>query len=186
MTDPTSLPNFSPPAPESAGGSGAPAADGQLQKRVLDALQGEGFRPEVDADGDVSYKVEGQQLFVRCVDGEPAMMRVFGQWQITDDLPQDITKQLLAANDVSLSLNIVKTGLANGNLIVTGEHLVAAGDDVAALVQSTTQMVLTAVQLWHQAVTSDGPHAANSDQPPAVAQTMAQAAQGDAEDGQQQ
>src|SRR5579875_770189 len=103
MTDPTSLPNFAPPnsAPS------APAGGSQLQQRVLDALQSEGFRPEVDADGDVSYKVEGQQLFVRCVDGEPAMMRVFGQWQITDDLPQDITKQLLAANDVSLSLNIV-------------------------------------------------------------------------------
>ena len=182
MTDPTSLPNFSPPA----SGQSAPAGDSQLQGRVLAALQEEGFRPEVDADGDVSYKVEGQQLFVRCVDGEPAMMRVFGQWQITDDLPQDITKQLLAANDVSLSLNIVKTRLANGNLIVTGEHLVSEADDVKTLVQSTTQMVLTAVQLWHQAVTSDGPHAANSDQPPAVAQTMAQAAQGEAEDGQQQ
>lgn len=180
MTDPTSLPNFSPSASEPS----APAGDGQLQSRVLAALQEEGFRPDVDADGDVSYKVEGQQLFVRCVDGEPAMMRVFGQWQITDDLPQDVTKQLLAANDVSLSLNIVKVGLANGNLIVTGEHLVAAADDVKALVQSTTQMVLTAVQLWHQAVTSDGPHAANSAEPPAVAQAMADAAQDDA--GQQQ
>ena len=173
MTDPTSLPNFAPPAPASS----APSGDNQLQQRVLDALQSEGFRPEVDADGDVSYKVEGQQLFVRCVDGEPAMMRVFGQWQITDDLPQDITKQLLAANDVSLSLNIVKTGLANGNLIVTGEHLVSDADDVKTLVQSTTQMVLTAVQLWHQAVTSDGPHAATSSEPPAVAQAMAQAVQ---------
>lgn len=172
MTDPTSLPNFAPPA---TAPTAATAGDSSLQQRVLAALQDEGFRPEVDADGDVSYKVEGQQLFVRCVDGEPAMMRIFGQWQITDDLPQDITKQLLAANDVSLSLNIVKTGLANGNLIVTGEHLVSAADDVKSLVQSTTQMVLTAVQLWHQAVTSDGPHAANSDQPPAVAQAMAQA-----------
>ncbi|WP_181445488.1 hypothetical protein [Flexivirga caeni] len=172
MTDPTSLPNFAPPAAPSV-----PAGGNQLQQRVLEALQSEGFRPEVDADGDVSYKVEGQQLFVRCVDGEPAMMRVFGQWQITDDLPQDITKQLLAANDVSLSLNIVKTGLANGNLIVTGEHLVSGADDVKALVQSTTQMVLTAVQLWHQAVTSDGPHAATSAEPPAVAQAMAEAVQ---------
>lgn len=181
MTDPTSLPNFAPPASAPS----APVGDGQLQARVMAALQEEGFRPELDDDGDVSYKVEGQQLFVRCVDGEPAMMRIFGQWQITDDLPQDVTKQLLAANDVSLSLNIVKTGLANGNLIVTGEHLVSPADDVKTLVQSTTQMVLTAVQLWHQAVTSDGPHAANSDEPPAVAQAMAEAAQGDA-DGQQQ
>ena len=28
------------------------------------------------------------------------------------------------------------------------------------LLQSTTQMVVHAVQMWHQAATSDGPHAA--------------------------
>lgn len=50
--------------------------------------------------------------------------------------------------------------------MVTGEHLVSQGDDVRGLLQSTTQMVLQAVQLWHQSVTGDGPHAANSAEPP--------------------
>lgn len=159
MTDPTSIPNFPPPAGESP-----------LRGRVLDALQDEGFRPDIDTDGDVSFKVEGQQLFVRCMEGEPAMMRIFGQWQITEDLPQDVLKHLLAANDVTLSLNIIKTGIANGTLVVTGEHLVSQHDDVKQLVQSTTQMVLQAVQLWHRAVTSDGPHAATSAEPPAIQQ----------------
>ncbi|WP_246136485.1 hypothetical protein [Leekyejoonella antrihumi] len=154
MTDPTSLPNFPPPADEHP-----------LRGRVLDALQDDGYRPDLDADGDVGFKVEGQQLFVRCMEGEPAMMRVFGQWQITDEIPKDLTKQLLAANDVTLSLNIIKAGIANGTLVVTGEHLVAQHDDLTGLLQSTTQMVLQAVQLWHQAVTGDGPHAANSAPP---------------------
>ncbi|WP_265444834.1 hypothetical protein [Flexivirga meconopsidis] len=173
MTDPTSLPNFPPPADEHP-----------LRGRVLDALQDEGFRPDIDSDGDVSYKVEGQQLFARCMEGEPAMLRIFGQWQITDDLPQDVTKQLLAANDVTLSLNIIKTGIANGTLVVTGEHLVAQNDDVRSLVQSTTQMVLQAVQLWHQSVTGDGPHAATSAQPPNIGQPGADGEQPPA-DGEQ-
>ncbi|TWE07913.1 hypothetical protein [Rudaeicoccus suwonensis] len=164
MTDPTSIPNFPPPAGESP-----------LRGRVLDVLQDEGFRPDIDTDGDVSFKVEGQQLFVRCMEGEPAMMRIFGQWQITEDLPQDVLKHLLAANDVTLSLNIIKTGIANGTLVVTGEHLVSQHDDVKQLVQSTTQMVLQAVQLWHRAVTSDGPHAATSAEPPAIQQPAPEA-----------
>ena len=69
---------------------------------------------------------------------------------------------------------------ANGGIFKPqGEALNGAADDVKVLVQSTTQMVLTAVQLWHQAVTSDGPHAANSAEPPAIAQVMAEASQED-------
>ena len=35
------------------------------------ALGEEGFRPEVDTDGDVAVRVEGQMLFVRCFDTSP-------------------------------------------------------------------------------------------------------------------
>lgn len=152
MTDPTSLPNLNKSAPDKH----------PLRDRVSEALQKEGYRPEVDADGDLGFKVEGQQLFARCVEGNPAMMRVFGQWQITDEVPNDLTKQLNAANDVTLSLNIIKAGIANHTLVVTGEHLVTDDTDLAPLLQMTTQMLLQAVQLWHQAATGDGPHAADS------------------------
>lgn len=166
MTDPTALPNFPTPGNEPAAPASnepvfaGPGEPSPTRDRVLQVLETEGFRPEVDGDGDVSFKVEGQQLFVRCIDGQPAMIRVFGQWQIGDDVPADLTKRLLAANDVTLTLNIIKAGIANGNLVVTGEHLVSPDADLAMLVQSTTQMVIQAVQMWHQAALSDGPHAA--------------------------
>lgn len=160
MTDPTAIPNFNPtpsapPQPESTGNA--------LRDRVIHVLNESGLLAEVDQDGDIAYKVDDQQLFVRTVDGEPALMRVFGQWSITDDLPQDLTKQLLAANDVTLSLSIIKTAIANHTLVVTGEHLVGPESDLKMLLDSTTQMVLQAVQFWHQSVTSDGPHAADTD-----------------------
>ncbi len=152
MTDPTSMPNFPPPADEHP-----------LRGRVLDVLQDIQAQPDIDPDGDVSFTVQDQQLFVRCTEGEISLMRIFGQWQITDDMPTDITKQLMACNDVSLSLNIIKTGIANGTLVVSGEHLVQDGDNLEMMVASTTQMVLQAVQLWHQTVLGDGPHVADTD-----------------------
>ena len=140
MTDPTSLPNFPPPA-----------GDAPLRGRVLDALQDEGFRPDIDGDGDVSFKVEGQQLFVHCAEGEVPVMRVFGQWQIGEDLPADEMLRLTNANDLSLRLNIVKAGINAGTLVVTCEHIVLPGShDVKQLLQLSYQLVLTAVQMWHQ------------------------------------
>ena len=142
MTDPTSLPNFPPPPSEHP-----------LRGRVLDALIDEGLEPNIDQDGDVAFTFQEQQLFVRCVEGEFTIMRLFGQWQVGDDVPQDALSQLQACNDLNLGLHVVKAGLANGTLVVTGEHIVAPETDVRALLGLTTQLVLSAVHMWHEIIT---------------------------------
>jgi hypothetical protein len=80
-------------------------------------------------------------------------MRVFGQWQIGEDVPQDLLTQLQTCNDLTLRLNIVKAGIANNTLVVTGEHVVSPETNVAVLLQVTTQLVLSAVHMWHEAIT---------------------------------
>ena len=139
MTDPTSLPNFPPPADEHP-----------LRGRVLDILVDLGLAPNLDTDGDVAFTVNEQQLFIRCTEGEVEIMRVFGQWQIADNLPDDLLTQYRAANDLSLRLNIVKAGINAGTLVVTCEHIIMPGADVRQLLQLSYQLVLTAVQMWHQ------------------------------------
>jgi len=142
MTDPTSLPNFPPPPSEHP-----------LRGRVLDALIDEGLEPNIDQDGDVAFTFQEQQLFVRCVEGEFTIMRLFGQWQVGDDVPQDALSQLQACNDLNLGLHLVKAGIANGTLVVTGEHIIAPETDVRALLGLTTQLVLAAVHRWHETIT---------------------------------
>ncbi|MDQ1537597.1 MAG: hypothetical protein QOE58_1990 [Actinomycetota bacterium] len=141
MTDPTSLPNFPPPPSEHP-----------LRGRVLDCLIDEGFEPNIDTDGDVAFTVQEQQLFVRCMEGDFTIMRVFGQWQVGDDVPQDALSQLEACNELTLRLNIVKAGIANGTLVVTGEHVIAPETDLKTLVVVTTQLVLSAVHMWHETI----------------------------------
>ena len=141
MTDPTSLPNFPPPPSEHP-----------LRGRVLDALIDEGIEPNIDDDGDVAFTMQDQQLFVRCMEGDFTVMRVFGQWQIGDDIPQDALTQLMACNELTLSLNVVKTGIANETLVVTGEHVIGDETDVKALLMVTTQLVLSAVHMWHETI----------------------------------
>jgi len=142
MTDPTSLPNFPPPPSEHP-----------LRGRVLDALIDEGYEPNIDQDGDVAFTTQDQQLFVRCMEGDFTVMRIFGQWQVGDDVPQDLLSQLQACNELTLRLNVVKAGIANGTLVVTGEHVIAPETDVKALLLVTTQLVLSAVHMWHETIT---------------------------------
>ncbi len=146
MTDPTSLPNF-PPSPD----------EHPLRGRVLDALLDIGLKPDIDADGDVAFQANDQQLFVRCAEGDFQIMRLFGQWQIADDISSDPNHLLQTCNEVNLTLNCVKTGIVNNTLVVTGEHLVTAGSDVRQLVEVTTQIVLSTVQIWHERVVGGGP-----------------------------
>ena len=141
MTEPTSLPNFPPPPSERP-----------LRGRVLDALIDEGFEPNIDDDGDVAFTVQDQQLFVRCMEGDFTIMRVFGQWQVGADVPQDALTQLMACNELTLRLNIVKAGIANETLVVTGEHVIGPETDVKGLLVVTTQLVLSAVHMWHETI----------------------------------
>ena len=143
MTDPTSLPNLPPPPSEHP-----------HRGRVLDALLDEGFEPTIDDDGDVAFTVQDQQLFVRCMEGDFTIMRVFGQWQIGADVPQDPLTQLMACNELTLRLNVVKAGIANETLVVTGEHVIGADTDVKGLLVVTTQLVLSAVHMWHETIKS--------------------------------
>ena len=77
-------------------------------------------------------------------------MRLFGQWQIQDDLVADRLKLHETCNEINLHKNHVKTGIAGTTLVVTGEHVVTAGADLSVLTQVSIQVVLSAVHLWHQ------------------------------------
>jgi hypothetical protein len=142
MTDPTSLPNFPPPPQERP-----------LTGRVLDALQDLQMTPNLDTQGDVAFEAKGQKLFVKVVSGEQFdIMRVFGQWQVASSVPEDLTTRLNGCNDVTLGVNLVKAGIANGNLVLAVEQIIARQEQPKAKVQIATGLILQALQLWHRNV----------------------------------
>ncbi len=142
MTDPTSLPFFSPPPDEHP-----------LRGRVLDALIDEGLAPNIDEDGDVAVRLQDQMVFVRCLDTEPPMMRVFGQWLLEEDDAGDELNRLRAANAVTGALNLVKVTVHADRLVVAVD--LVAGDDIQLrpLLSATLEAVLGSVRTWHQTAT---------------------------------
>ena len=138
MSDPTSLPSFPPPADSHP-----------LRGRVLDALIDAGGQPDLDSDGDIVVTVNDQTLFVRCVDGELPMMRVFGQWRIGDGVPGDDLVRLRAASDLSTRLNLVKIGVHDDVLFVAVDLLALPDTPLQTVLTSSFGAVLNAVRLWH-------------------------------------
>lgn len=142
MTDPTSLPNFPPPPQERP-----------LTGRVLDALQDLQMQPDLDSQGDVAFTVRDQKLFVKAVTGEQFdIMRVYGQWQIAETVPADLQTRLNGCNDITLGVNLVKAGIANGNLVLAVEQIIARQELPKAKVQIATGLILQALALWHRNV----------------------------------
>ena len=164
VSDPTSLPSFGvlpaavpgvAPVP-GPGFPGDPAFAGQdgavaLRERVFAAQLDEGFRPAVDEDGDVAYRAQGQQLFVRCLDTSPPLVRVFGQW-IEHDVPGGELTRLRAANAVVGAMNLVKATVVEDRLVVAVDLVVADGLDLRSLLAATSEALLQSVQAWYASV----------------------------------
>ncbi|MBC7639792.1 MAG: hypothetical protein H7231_08440 [Rhodoferax sp.] len=141
MTDPTALPDFPPPTDEHP-----------LRGRVLDVLIDEGYRPDIDGDGDVAVKVQGQQLYLRCTEGAVTILRVFGQWRLDEDVAGDELARLRACNSVTGRLSVAKTTLGGDILVASAEHVVTTDTGLKSIVGTSLELVLTAVNLWHEAL----------------------------------
>jgi hypothetical protein len=113
--------------------------------------------PSLDDDCDVAFVTSEQKLFVRCVDGDPTLMRVFGQWRITSPARHDELVWLRAASVVSATHNLAKLGVHQGVLVVAVDSVVTPGADLPVLLRTSVAAVLAAVAGWHEQVeTSTG------------------------------
>ncbi len=160
-TSPTAVPRFvaaGPSGPARSGGDAAQPAEQvgrpepALRARLRQALDEEGFRPEVDTDGDVAVRVEGQMLFVRCFDTSPSMIRVFGQWAIGEDVPGDAYTRMRAANALTGALNLVKVTALDDWLVIAVDLVVTEATPLNSLLTATLEAVRGSVQTWHTTV----------------------------------
>jgi hypothetical protein len=158
MSDPTSLPNFMPNAPQGgpeAGPNGAPASDTPVRDRVVAVLQGLGIEPSIDGDGDIEFAIvdnEGTSttLFARVAEGDLAVVRFFGQWQLADPVSPDRNERLARCNDLTMQLNIVKLSLVQESLVVSAEHVITPNADLDILVPLSVNHILQSVGFFFQ------------------------------------
>lgn len=166
VTDPSALPAFPRPAGEDQGPAGddptgagvdGEAVPGDAEEEGLAALafavlDDQGYQPVLDDDGDIGVRVQGQQMFVRCADSVPPLLRVFGQWLIGQDVPGDEFVWLRAANAVTATVNLVKATVHDDRLLVAVDLVYGSDVHLSSLLEATFEAVLGSVKSWHATV----------------------------------
>jgi len=97
-----------------------PSACGDAQP-YLDFLISEGYRPEVDEDGDLRFRHEGRTLFLFRYEKDPEYFRVAlpGAWDC--ESPEEEARALQAVNAVNRDLKVAKCVLVDGVVWISVE-----------------------------------------------------------------
>jgi hypothetical protein len=105
----------------------------------------------VDEDGDILLPVDDQVVFIRCVDSAPALVRVFGCWQV-GEVPGGELVHLRAANAVTGAITLIKLTLHEELLIVAAELIVNDASPLGPLVRGAVDAVLGAARTWYATI----------------------------------
>ena len=105
----------------------------ELQKMYMDYLEKEGYKPEVDSDGDVQFKAEGKTYFINVVEDDPQYFRVVlaNIWPIESE---EERQQVLVAMDYSnAKAKVTKTYMVKDNVWVGIEIFLPKSEDFEAV-----------------------------------------------------
>jgi hypothetical protein len=114
-----------PPAPK--------VTKSSLQNLYMDYLKNEGYRPEVDSDGDVEFKREGLTYFIVVDPDDPECFRLVlaNIWKIDDEAERQ--KVLASADYSNAKSKVSKVYTVKDNVWVSIEILVAHPEDFKAV-----------------------------------------------------
>ncbi|HRH39472.1 MAG TPA: hypothetical protein PK760_14060 [Flavobacteriales bacterium] len=104
-----------------------------LQKMYMDYLSEEGYRPEVDGDGDVQFKAEGRTYFIDVTEDDQEYFRVAlaNIWPIESEKERE--QCYIACDFSNAQTKVAKAYLVKDNIWVGIEIFVAEPGDFKAV-----------------------------------------------------
>jgi hypothetical protein len=100
-----------------------------LQKMYMDYLEEEGYKPEIDSDGDVQFKAEGKTYFINVVEDDPTYFRVVlaNIWPIESE--DERAQCLIAVDHSNAKAKVTKSYLVKDNIWVGIELFLPEASD---------------------------------------------------------
>jgi hypothetical protein len=108
-----------------------------LQKLYMDYLGEEGYRPEVDGDGDIQFKVEGLTYFIDVDENDTEYFAIMLANIYEVESAQARITALEACNAVSSTAKVVKGQIINDYIWLTAEVFVADPRDFQGIFSRT-------------------------------------------------
>ena len=122
--------------------------DKQLQKMYQEFLVDEGFKPEVDEDGDVRFKREGKTYFINVEAEDPECFRLVlaNIWPIESE---DERKLVMVAMDhCNAQAKVAKAYMVKDNVWVAIESFIAKPEDFKAIFKRSLSALDHGVSLY--------------------------------------
>lgn len=122
----------------------------QIQGMYKDYLAEEGFKPDLDDDGDVRFKREGKTYFIQVNEEDPEFFRlVFPNfWKIEDEA--DLLKVLRAADWANRKTKSCKVFMMQDNMWATIEAFLPKSDDFKPILMRCLSAMETGVSNFAQ------------------------------------
>lgn len=120
----------------------------ELQTLYSDYLDKEGFRPEIDEDGDVVFKREGWVYFINVSEDDTNFFSVVlpNIWPIESE--EERAKVLAAADHANGKAKVTKVFTMNDNVWVATELYVAKPEDFKGVFQRAVSSIETAADMF--------------------------------------
>lgn len=101
----------------------------ELQQMYQDYLQSEGFRPEIDQDGDITFKYEGKEYYIIVDEDDLEYFTImsFEVWKI--DSPEELLKAQAACVFATRRTKVAKSFITDDKVRFKIELFVAKPED---------------------------------------------------------
>lgn len=128
------------------GGKDLSAKD--LQKLYSDYLSGEGYKPEVDEDGDVRFKREGKTYFINVdpEDTECFRLVLANIWPIESE--EERAQVMVAMDHCNAQAKVAKAYMVRDNVWVAIETFIAKPDDFKTIFKRSLSALDHGVMLY--------------------------------------
>jgi hypothetical protein len=105
----------------------------EIQRLYMDFLTEEGYKPDVDQDGDVKFKREGKTYFIAVNETDPEFFRVVlaGIWPIENE--KERAQVLVAADESNAKSKVSKIFTIKDNVWVSIELFVSRPEEFKAV-----------------------------------------------------
>ncbi len=122
-----------------------------LRQTYMSILSDEGFRPEIDSDGDIHFKYEGGHYYITDNCDDSYFFIVFpGFWTIDD--VAELGRAIMAANNATAWTKAAKVYIPPHmkSASATVEVLIADPSDVRKILNRALRSIVTAVERFEK------------------------------------
>jgi hypothetical protein len=113
----------------------------------MSILSDEGFRPEIDSDGDIHFKYEGAHYYITSNCDDSYFYILFPSFWPIDDV-EELGRAMMAANNATRNTKSAKVYIRNDMKAVsaTAEALIASPSDVRKFIDRALRCTVRAVE----------------------------------------